>query len=315
MDRLITLVGGSGFIGRVLTEKLARGGARLRIVARNRGRAMRLKPLADIGQIDFLGGDLRQPASLAAAVAGADAVVNLVGILAPTAGASFAAVHADGAGMLARAAAQAGVRGFVQVSAIGADPESPSAYGRSKAEGERQVLRAMPGAAILRPSLVFGEDDGFTNRFAQLIASLPVVPVISPDTRFQPVFVGDVADAIIACLKRQFAGEPTGVFELGGPDILTMRQINEWLMQATGHAKPLVDVPSALARLIAGFGFLPGAPITADQLAMLGRDNVADPELPGLDALGISPTAMAAVAPAWLERFRPGGRFARPTHG
>lgn len=311
MDRLITIVGGSGFIGRTLTEKLARAGARLRIVARNRGRAMRLKPLADIGLIEFMAADLARPETLGPAVRDADAVVNLVGILAPSGGASFEAVHAQGAGALAQAAAAAGVRALAHVSAIGADPASPSAYGRSKADGEARVLAAFPGAAILRPSLVFGADDGFTNRFAQLIATLPVVPVIAPETRFQPVFVGDVADATIATLRRQFEGEGGGLYELGGPDILTMRQINEWLMQATGHNKPLVDVPPALAQLIAGFGFLPGAPITRDQLAMLARDNVADPALPGLAALGVAPTAMAAVAPAWLERFRPGGRFAR----
>lgn len=309
MPKLITLVGGSGFIGRVLTEKLARRGHRLRIAVRNRARAMRLKPLADLGQIEILSADLRAPASLAAAMAGADAAVNLVGILSPSGSATFEAIQAKGAGEAARAAAEAGVRAYAHVSAIGADPKSPSAYGRSKGEGEALVRAAFPGAAILRPSLVFGEDDGFTNRFAGLIAALPVVPVIAPATRFQPVFVGDVADAIIQSLDRQFEGHAGETFELGGPDIMTMRQIQEWLMRETGQGKRLLDVPDAGARMLAAFGFLPGAPLTKDQYLMLQRDNVADPALPGLKELGIMPTALAAAAPQWLSRYRPGGRF------
>lgn len=309
MPRLITLVGGSGFIGRVLTEKLARRGHRLRIAVRNKARAMRLKPLADLGQIEILQADLRAPASLRAAMAGAEAAVNLVGILAPSGSATFEAIQAVGAGDAARAAAEAGVKAYTHVSAIGADPQSPSAYGRSKGEGEARVRVAFPGAAILRPSLVFGEDDGFTNRFAGLIATFPVVPVIAPGTRFQPVYVGDVADAIIASLDRQFEGHTGETFELGGPDILTMREIQEFLMRETGQNKRLVEVPDPGARLLAAFGFLPGAPLTKDQYLMLQRDNVANPDLPGLDALGIRGTALAAAVPQWLHRYRPGGRF------
>lgn len=316
MQRLVTIVGGSGFIGRVLVERLARRGERLRVAVRNRARAMRLKPLADVGQIEIRAADLLDPPTLAAAMEGADAAVNLVGILAPSGRYGFEAVQAEGAGAAARAAAAAGVRAYAHVSAIGADPASPSAYGRSKAEGERQVRAAIPSAAILRPSLVFGPDDGFTNRFAALIASAPVVPVIAGDTRFQPVYVVDVADAIIAALDRQFEGlaqTASGeTYALGGPDIMTMREILRFLAHATGHAKPFVEVPDAAARLIASFGWLPGAPLTMDQYRMLGRDNVADPSLPGLAELGITPTALAAAAPQWLERYRPGGRFARP---
>ncbi len=310
---LVTLVGGSGFVGRVLVERLARRGMRLRVAVRNRARALRLKPLAEVGQIEIRTADLLDPPSLAAAMEGADAAVNLVGILAPSGRYGFEAVQATGAGAAARAAAAAGVGAYAHVSAIGADPASPSAYGRTKAEGERQVRAALPGAAILRPSLIFGPDDGFTNRFASLIASAPVVPVIAGSTRFQPVFVGDVADAIVAALDRQAEGmaPPTGeTFELGGPEILTMREILAWLNRATGQNKRLVEVPDAAARLIAGFGWLPGAPLTMDQYRMLGRDNVANPGLPGLATLGITPTPLAAVAPQWLERYRPGGRFA-----
>lgn len=311
MERLVTLVGGSGFIGRVLVERLARRGWRIRVAVRNRARALRLKPLADIGQIDIRAADLLDPASIAAAMEGAQAAVNLVGILAPSGRYDFEAVQARGAGLAAAAAREAGARAFTHVSAIGADPQSPSAYGRSKAEGERLVREAFPTAAIVRPSLVFGPDDGFTNRFAGLIATAPVVPVIAGDTKFQPVYVGDVADAIVATLERQFEGLGPETFELGGPDILSMREINRWLMRETGHDKRLVDVPPTLASLIATFGFLPGAPITHDQLAMLARDNVADPAVPGLAELGISPTSMAAAAPQWLTRYRKGGRFAR----
>jgi NADH dehydrogenase len=310
MARLITIVGGSGFIGRVLVERLARDGHRIRVAVRNRARAMRLKPLADLGQIAILSADLRAPASLDAAMDGADAAINLVGILAPSGSATFEAIHARGAGAAARAAAASGARAFVHVSAIGADPQSPSAYGRSKAEGERLVREAFPSAAIVRPSLVFGPDDGFTNRFAGLIATFPVVPVIAPQTRFQPVYVGDVAEAIARALDRQFEGASAETYELGGPDILTMREIYVFLNRETGRNKRLIDVPDAAARLLARFGSLPGAPITMDQYRMLGRDNVADPALPGLDALGIEPTALAAVAGQWLGRYRPGGRFA-----
>jgi NADH dehydrogenase len=310
MARLITIIGGSGFIGRVLVERLARDGHRLRVAVRNRSRAMRLKPLADLGQIAIVNADLRAPASIDAAMAGADAAINLVGILAPSGSASFEAIHAAGAGAAARAAAAAGARAFVHVSAIGADPQSPSAYGRSKAEGERLVRAAFPSAAIVRPSLVFGSDDGFTNRFAGLIAAFPVVPVIAPETRFQPVYVGDVAEAIARALDRQFEGHAGETFELGGPDIMTMREINLYLNAATGQDKRLVDVPDGMARLMAQFGSLPGAPLTMDQYRMLQRDNLADPALPGLGSLGITPTALAAVAPQWLSRYRPGGRFA-----
>lgn len=319
-QRLVTVIGGSGFVGRVLVEQLARRGDRIRVAVRNRARAMRLRPLADVGQIEIRAADLLDPPSLAAAMEGADAVVNLVGILAPSGRYSFDAVQAEGAGAAARAAAAAGVRAYAHVSAIGADPSSPSAYGRSKAEGERLVRMAIPHAAVLRPSLIFGPDDGFTNRFAALIASAPVVPVIAGDTRFQPVYVVDVADAIVTALDRQHGGmaPPTGeTFELGGPEILNLRAIIAWLNAATGQNKRLVDLPDAAARLIARFGWLPGAPLTMDQYRMLGRDNVASADLPGLAALGITPTPLAAVAPQWLVRYRPGGRFApvRPARG
>ncbi|WP_448585349.1 complex I NDUFA9 subunit family protein [Thermaurantiacus sp.] len=309
MDRLVLILGGSGFVGRALVERLARRGARLRVAVRNRSRAMRLKVLADLGQIDVVAADITRPETLPPALAGADWAVNLVGILGPSGRYSFEAVQAEGPGAFARAAAAAGVRALAHVSAIGADPASPSAYGRTKGEGEVAVRAAFPCAAILRPSLIFGEDDGFTNRFAALIASLPLVPVIAPATRFQPVFVGDVADAIIRSLERQQDGACGETFELGGPEVMTMRAINAWLAEATGNRKPLIDVPDFGARLLAAFGSLPGAPLTRDQYRMLQADNVVSTGAKGLTELGVEPLSLRAAAPQWLERFRPGGRF------
>jgi NADH dehydrogenase len=308
---LATLIGGAGFVGTALAEVLARAGWRIRVVGRNPSAARHLRPLGAMGQIAAVRADLRVPASLAPAMEGADVVVNLVGILDEKGGQSFQAVQAKGAAAAAAAAAAAGVRAFVQVSAIGADPASPSAYGRTKAEGEAGVRAAFANAAIVRPSLVFGPNDGFTNRFAGLIASAPLVPVIAPETRFQPVYVQDVAEAIAEVIARLLAGQPGATWELGGPEILTMRQIMAFIADAIGCGdKALVDTPDIGARLLAGLGFLPGAPLTHDQYLMLKRDNVADPALPGLAELGVSPTPLGSVAPGWLARYRAGGRFA-----
>ena len=304
---LAVLIGGAGFIGTAVAESLARAGWQLRIASRNPERARRLKPLGDVGQISFARADLRAPASIAAAARGADVVVNLVGILDEKGGQGFADIQARGAGIAAQAAAAAGARAFIQLSAIGADPASPSAYGRTKAQGESAVLAAFPSAAIVRPSLVFGAEDGFTNRFASLIAGAPVIPVIAPETRFQPVHVKDVAAAIHAIIT----GGRSGVHELGGPEILSMRQIIRFIADETGNGeKPLIDTPDFGARLIAGFGFLPGAPLTQDQYLMLKADNIVSGAHPGLADLGVSPTALQAVAGQWLARYRAGGRFA-----
>ncbi len=307
MSRLVTLIGGSGFVGTALAENLARQGWRIRVAVRNPARAMRLKPLGELGQISAVQADIRIPDTIRRAMEGADAAVNLVGILAEKGGQRFADVQAKGAGIAATAAALAGVRAFVQVSAIGADPASPALYGRSKAEGEAAVLAAFPAAAVVRPSLIFGAEDGFTNRFARLMALAPVIPVIAPATRFQPVAVGDVAQAIAVLLQRE---ESSGLWELGGPDILSMREIMQFIARETGQSKPFVETPDAVARLLAAFGFLPGAPLTHDQYLMLQRDNVANPALPGLADLGITAAALAVLAPEWLARYRPGGRFA-----
>ena len=312
--RLAALIGGAGFVGTALTEALVRAGWRVRILGRNPQAARHLLPLGDLGQIAAVRADLRVPASLQPALQGADLVVNLVGILDEKGGQSFAQVQARGAALAAQTAARLGIPAFVQVSAIGADPNSPSAYGRTKAEGEAAVRAAMPNAAIVRPSLIFGPDDGFTNRFAGLISAAPVVPVIAPETRFQPVYVKDVAAALMAVIGRQFAGQAGGTFELGGPEILSMREIMAFIAAEIGCAdKPLIDTPDIGARLLAAFGSIPGAPLTRDQYLMLRRDNIVSPGTPGLADLGITPTPLEAVASAWLARYRVGGRFAGPT--
>jgi uncharacterized protein YbjT (DUF2867 family) len=304
-DRLVTLIGGGGFLGRYVTQELLRAGARVRVVERRPRDAWFLKPLGGLGQTQFVAGDVTQPQTLARALQGSHAVVNLVGILSG----DFQAVHVAGARNVAAAARAAGAEALVHVSALGADVESPSAYGRSKAEGEKAVRAAFPEATIVRPSLLFGREDAFVNRFAAMIGATPVVPVLRGAVRFQPVYVADVAQAIVAALAdaETHAGQ---THELGGPDVLTMSELFRWIAGAIGRAPSFVELPDALGGLIAGFGFLPGAPITRDQWQMLQRDNVAASG-EGLAAFGITPTPLASVAPAWLVRFRRHGRFGR----
>ena len=305
-DKLVTLIGGGGFVGRYVTQELLRAGARVRVVERRPRDAWFLKPLGGLGQTQFVAGDITQAQTITRAVQGSDAVVNLVGILSG----DFQAVHVAGSRNVAEAARAAGVDALVQVSALGADPASPSAYGRSKAEGEQAVLAAFPGATIFRPSLLFGREDAFVNRFAGMIAATPVVPVLRGAVRFQPVYVADVAQAVVAALADPHAhGGKT--YELGGPDVLTMSELFHWIAGAIGRTPTFVELPDALGGVIAAFGFLPGAPITGDQWRMLQRDNVASPGSEGLAAFGVTPTPLASVAPAWLVRFRRNGRFGR----
>lgn len=309
MDRLVTIVGGSGFLGRYIVQELAAQGVRVRVAVRNPQRALFLKPLGQLGQVQVAAADIRNPKSLAAAVRGADGVVNLVGILAEGGGRGFDQIHAQGAGNVARAAAEAGARAMVHVSAIGADAQSPSGYGRSKAKGEAAVMAAFPGATILRPSIVFGPEDQFINRFAGLAGSPFFVPVVSGGTRFQPVHVVDVARAAVMALHEpgRFGGR---TFELGGPKTYSLREIQAWIAQEIRTTKPLVDIPDLAVRLMAKAGDLvPGVPINSDQLAMLGRDNVVAEGAAGFEAFGISPSPMEAVAAAYLVRYRKAGRF------
>jgi len=305
-DKLVTLIGGGGFVGRYVTQELLRAGARVRVVERRPRDAWFLKPLGGLGQTQFVAGDITQAQTITRAVQGSDAVVNLVGILSG----DFQAVHVAGARNVAAAARVAGVESLLHVSALGADIESGSAYGRSKAEGERAVREAFPAATIFRPSLMFGREDAFVNRFAGMIASAPVVPVLRGSVRFQPVYVADVAQAVVAALADSGAhGGRT--YELGGPDILSMAELFRWIAGAIGRDPSFVELPDALGGMIAAFGFLPGAPITGDQWRMLQRDNVVSAGAEGIDAFGITPTPLASVAPTWLVRFRRHGRFGR----
>ena len=306
--KLVTVIGGGGFIGRYVCEALLRAGVRLRVAQRDPRAAYFLQPIAEVGQASFVAASLTNRASLDRACEGATAVINLVGILKG----KFNAIHVEGARNAAEAAASAGASAFVQVSAIGADAASPSAYGRSKAGGEAAVRAAFPTATIIRPSLVFGREDQLTNRFAQM-ARLPFLPVIAGGTKFQPVFVADLAQAIAAAAldPATHAGKS---YEIGGPEVMTMRTLNERIAALAGQSPEIAAVPDFAAELMAKLGFLPGAPLTRDQWAMLQVDNVAATGAPGLEAFGITPTPLAAVAPAWLDRFHKGGRFApRPT--
>ncbi len=301
---LITIFGGGGFIGRYVCEALLKAGARLRIAERDPRKAFFLQPLGGVGQVGLTSADLARPATIERAVEGADGVVNLVGIFKG----NLHAIHVEGAGQAAAAASDAGASAFVQVSAIGADPDSASLYGRTKGLGEQAVRDAFANATIIRPSVVFGAEDDFTNRFASM-ARLPLLPVISPQTRFQPVFVRDVGQAIAkaALEPGRYGGHS---YDLAGPEVLTMREVNRRIATLAGQSPGLVDVPDFVAGAIAKLGFLPGAPLSSDQWAMLSQDNVAAKDASGLEAFGIVPTSLDAVAREWLGRFVKGGRFA-----
>jgi NADH dehydrogenase len=301
-----TVFGGSGFIGRYVVKRLAAAGHIVRVAVRDTEAALFLKPMGAVGQIVPLYAPLSNPADVARAVQGADLVVNLVGILAERRAGDFQRVHGDGAGNIAKASAAAGVTRLVQVSAIGADPASPSLYAQSKAAGEAAMRAAFPETAILRPSVVFGPEDQFFNRFAAMAQIAPCMPVISGATRFQPVYVADVADAIIAALNLP---EAAGVsYELGGPQVWTMRELLAWILQQTQRRRPLVSVPAGLARLQAAvLERLPGKLLTRDQLLLLQRDNVVADGAPGLAELGVQATPVELVVPAYLARYRAGG--------
>lgn len=304
--RLVTVFGGGGFIGRYVCEALLKSGTRVRVAQRNPKQAYFLQPLAGMSQLDIVRANVTNPASVAAAVDGADAVINLVAIM----GGRMEAVNAEGAGHVAKAAKSAGAQTLVHISAIGASPDGASLYSRSKGHGEAAVRAAFAGATIVRPSLVFGPEDQLTNRFAGLLAMLPLYPVIAPKTRFQPVYVRDLAQAIAAAVleSAKYRGK---IYEIGGPEVMTMRELTHRIGVAAGQTTELVDMPDFAAGLLSRFGFLPGAPLTRDQWVSLQSDNVVGSTATGLAAFGIDPVPLMAVAPEWLGRFREGGRFAR----
>jgi uncharacterized protein YbjT (DUF2867 family) len=305
--KVAAVFGGAGFIGRQVVQRLARLGYVVRVVGRNPEAARALMTQGMVGQVVPLAADLREDAAIGRAVAGAELVVNLVGILAEGRPGDFQRLQGELPGRIGAAASAAGVRRMVQISAIGADAGSPSAYARSKAAGEAAAKASFPGVVILRPSIVFGPDDHFFNRFAGMARMLPFMPVVCGDTRFQPVYVGDVADAVLAGLTQD--GIEGRIYELGGPRVASFRELMAMVLDLTGRRKRLIEIPDGLVRLQARIGeHLPGKPLTRDQLAQLRRDNVVSEGAEGFAALGLEPRAMDAVVPGYLSRFRRAGR-------
>jgi len=304
MAELVTLFGGGGFIGRYVAQALMRQGVRVRIVGRDPRRAWFVKPLGALGQTQFLAADVTKPHTVSRAIRGADAVVNLVGVL----NGNFQAVHVEGARNVAEAAKAEGAGALVHLSAVTASPNAPSAYGRSKAEGEEAVRAAYPNATIIRPAAVFGPEDDFVNRLAAMMQYSPVMPIAAPGTRFQPVFVADVAQAIAAAAldPGRYGGR---TFELAGPEVLTMTELVHCVARMTGRNPAFLELPDSLAGLVARLGFLPGAPLTMRQWEMLRQDSVASPGAEGLAAFGLHATPLETAAPRWLVRYRRHGRF------
>jgi len=314
LDTLVTVFGGSGFVGRNVVRALAKRDYRIRVAVRRPELAGHLQPLGKVGQIHAVQANLRYPASVEAAMRDSHVAINLVGILAEGGAQRFDAVQGAGAGAVAKAAAAVGA-GMVHVSAIGADENSPAHYARSKAAGEKAVLAAVPTATILRPSVIFGPEDQFTNRFAALARMSPVLPLIGGGlTKMQPVYVGDVATAVAEAVDGKTRKGAT--YEFGGPEVLTMREIIEIILAVTERKRMLVSLPFGLANLQAMFlQFAPGPlKLTPDQVALLRSDNVVSHTAKAdgltLEGLGIVPDSLEAIAPQYLWRFRKAGQFA-----
>lgn len=314
MQGLVTVFGGSGFLGMQVTRALAKRGYRVRVACRRTNLAYRAPLMGEVGQVQIMQANVRMPASVDRALDGADAVVNLVGVLFEQGRQRFHSLHAQGARNIAEAARARGIKTLVQVSAIGADEGSRSKYARTKSEGEAAARAAVPTATVVRPSIVFGQDDDFFNRFGALAAQSPVLPLPGGGaTRFQPVFVGDVAAAIAACVMDPATRGKT--YELGGPAVFSFRELMQLVLMQTQRNRLLVPLPWPLAKAIGVAGdlmsILPMAPpLTADQVEMLTHDNVVSGRLPGLADLGVQPTAVEAVVPTYLYRYRKGGQFA-----
>jgi uncharacterized protein YbjT (DUF2867 family) len=303
-QELVTVFGGSGFIGRYVCEFLLKSGARVRVASRDPRTAYFIQPLGQVGQFGFVKADIKNAETVKRAVDGADAVVNLCGVF----GRDMQGVHVDGARNVAEAAKKAGAEACVHVSAIGADPNSVSNYGRTKGEGELAVRKAFPKSTIIRPSLVFGPEDDLTNRFAAM-ARLPFLPVIAAKRSFQPVYVRDLGKAIAraALDPNAHAGK---TYEIGGPQAMSMVELHRAILELSGQDPEIIQLPDFFGTVMSWFGWVPGAPLTRDQWMMLQRDNVPSGDLPGLEAFGIRPTPLAAVGYEWLGRFHKGGKFA-----
>jgi uncharacterized protein YbjT (DUF2867 family) len=316
MSKLVTIFGGSGFVGRYIARRMAKEGWRVRVAVRRPNEALFVKPYGTPGQVEPLACNIRDDASVRAMIRGADAVVNCVGVLNRSGKNTFDAVQSEGAGRIARIAAAEGVGYLVHISAIGADTGSDSDYARTKGEGEAAVLAAFPNAVILRPSIIFGTEDGFFNRFAGMTRMGPVLPVVGADTRFQPVHVDDVARAAVKGALGQAA---PGVYELGGPEVDTFRGLMGRMLKVVQRRRAVVDVPFFVAGIMAAgldavqavtLGLIENKMLTRDQVRNLRRDNVVAPGAKGFADLGITPTAMEAVLPEYLWRYRASGQFA-----
>jgi NADH dehydrogenase len=315
MSKLVTIYGGSGFVGRYIARRMAKAGWRVRVAVRRPNEALHVKPYGVPGQVEPVFCNIRDDASVRAVMQGADAVVNCVGILGEIGKNRFDSVQAEGAGRIARIAADEGITSLVQISAIGADAASDSDYSRTKAEGEALVLQSMPNAVILRPSVIFGTEDEFFNRFAGMARFSPFLPVVGADTQFQPVYVDDVAAAAELALTKGIA---PGVYELGGPDVASFRGLMQQMLTVIRRKRILLNVPFFVAKIMGtvfdilqkiSFGLFTNGVLTRDQVRNLARDNVVSEGARGFDDLGISPTPMSAVLPEYLYAYRVGGQY------
>lgn len=315
MSKLVTIFGGSGFLGRYVARRMAKEGWRVRVAVRRPNEALFVRPYGAVGQVEPVFCNIRDDASVRAALSGADAAVNCVGVLVREGRNTFDAVQSDGAGRIARIAAEEGIAQLVHISAIGADATSDSAYARTKAAGEVAVVAAHPKAVILRPSVLFGQEDVFFNRFASMSRFGPVLPVVGGGTRFQPVYVDDVALAAVAGATGKAS---PGVYELGGPDVRSFRDLMTEMLEVISRRRLVVNIPFWAARIMAFFfdmvqvfsgGIFTNRMLTRDQVKNLRHDNVVAEDAKGFAELGIKPVPMAAVLPDYLWRFRPSGQY------
>ncbi|MEM7177018.1 MAG: complex I NDUFA9 subunit family protein [Pseudomonadota bacterium] len=310
---LVTIIGGSGFVGRYVAQALAKRGWRVRVACRRPNEALFVKPYGAVGQVEPVQCNIRNQASVAQVIAGSDAVVNCVGVLFESGQNTFEDVQAEGAGCVARVAAEAGVARLVHLSAIGADRQSPAQYARTKADGEQAVLDAFTDAVILRPSIIFGTEDQFFNRFAAMTRMSPILPLIGAETKFQPVWVQDVAEAAARAVEGKVA---PGTYELGGPNVYTFRELMTLMLDVVKRQRLLVNIPFFAARLKASvLQMLPNPPLTVDQVRLLEHDNVVHEDAKGFAEIGIVPVAPEAVIESYLYAYRPYGQYTALTEG
>ncbi|WP_170570747.1 complex I NDUFA9 subunit family protein [Ruegeria atlantica] len=315
MSKLVTIYGGSGFVGRYIARRMANEGWRVRVAVRRPNEAMFVKTYGVVGQVEPILCNIRDEASVASVMHGADAVVNCVGVLNELGKNAFGTVQAEGAERIARIAAEQGVERLVHISAIGADAESNSEYSRTKAQGEAGVLAHMPNAVILRPSVIFGAEDQFFNRFAGMTRMGPFLPLVGAETKFQPVYVDDVAKAAVQGVLGQ---AEAGIYELGGPEVKTFRALMQQMLEVIHRRRVIVGMPFLAARIMAGvldiakfvsFQLFPNNILTRDQLKNLRRDNVVSEGAKGFEDLGIEPATLESVLPDYLWKFRPSGQY------